>query len=384
MHRESVVAPRRPSGPDRRGTGLRPTGDGYLPGARPRPGTFLPPPPEPRRRPKRERLPAPRVGRPPKRTAVRRRGTDRHLPVRVLIALLISLSGVAGVLVGASALTLEQLSADVDRVGNAFPAGERPAPVGDGLTFLVVGLDTSPGAPAGGEPALVTMWHVTGDHRHVQLVSLPANLSSAADGTAAAPLREVFTAGGPAGLVAAVESMSGVRIDHYAELDLEAFGSLTDELGGIEVDVPQIHRSRGEVFLPGPQRLDGDQALAYMRSPRRDPDEIEAVPRQQLVVRALFERVHERGFLADLDGSVDLVGLLTANLRVDDSLDAPALARLAWELRDVREPALLTVPVLPVETQDGDPVHPVDEERAARLWDHLETDTLTEHADEFA
>ena len=335
-------------------------------------------PPEPRR----ER-PRVRRAQPPQRPPARRfETTDRRYPARVLIALFISLTGVAGVLVGGSAYTLEQLSADVDRVGDAFPAGDRPAPVGGGLTFLVVGLDTSPGAPPGGEPALVAMWHVTGDRQQVQLVSVPANLSSS--GPAATPLREVFTAGGPADLVAAVESMSGVRIDHYAELDLEAFGSLTDELGGIVVDVPQTHRSRGEVFLPGTQRLNGDQALAYMRSPRLDPDEIEAVPRQQLVVRALFERVHERGFLADLDGSADLVGLLTANLRVDDSLDAPALARLAWELRDVREPALLTVPVLPVETRDGDPVHPVDEERAARLWDHLETDTLTEHADEFA
>ena len=402
MHdQQRVVRPRRLARPARRGTGLRPSHDGYLPGARPLPEKIPGPrkdePDEPRDDARNEPPRGPRTRRraatgwvPPERTEPRwaprqprpRRRPDRSHTTRVLVALVISLAGVAGVLVGASAWTLEQLSAGVDRVDDAFPSGDRPAAVGGGLNSLVVGLDTSPGTPPGGEPAFVAVWHVTGDRRHVQLVSLPANLSTEADGAGA--LRDVFTAGGPADLVAAVESLSGVRIDHYAELDLEAFGSLTDELGGIVVDIPASHRSRGELFDPGRQRLDGAQALAYMRSPRSDPDEIEAVPRQQQVVRALFERVHERGFLADLDRSVDLVGLMTANLRVDDSLDAPALARLAWDLRTVRQPAMLTVPALPVETQTGDPVHRMDEERATELWGHLENDTLAEHLGDFS
>ncbi len=297
---------------------------------------------------------------------------------------LVALLGVAGALVAASAWTASRVTGDVDRVSGVFPEGDRPAPVDGSLTFLLVGLDTSPGAPEEGEPDMIGLGHVTQDRQRLQFVSLPANLRVEGGAESVGTLRQAFTSGGPQSLVAAVEDMSGVRIDHYADLDLEAFRALTEVIGGITVEVPDTHSARGQRFTPGTHHFDGDQALAYMRSPRVETDEASAVPRQQQVIEALFERVREQGLLSNLGRLNGLVGLLTRSLRVDDTVDDAFLTRLAVDLRDVGKPDMITVPLAEPATVDGIPVHDLDEERAARLWNYLRVDTLGVHLDEFA
>ena len=371
--------------------GMRPGPDGFLPGALP-----VTDPPR-RHRPKPVRAPARRSA-PPSRRTVRRHDTGWQAPpkpreprprirrrgsgLRVMSAFLLSLVGVIGMLVAASAWTAQQVSDDVNRIAEAFPDGDRPAAVaGGGLTFLLVGVDTSEGP--GTDPAveLVTVGHLTEDRQHLQFVSLPTDLATGSDDPTAT-LADAFTDGGPPGLVGALETLSGIRIDHYVDLDLEAFRSLTDEIGGLVVNVPAALDTRGRHFDAGPQRLDGEEALAYMRTPRREGEPAEALNRQQQVVSGLFQQVRSQGRLSDPDSVTGLVGLLTKSLRVDDTVDAALMTRLGLELRDVGKPELLTVPLADAAADDPGPR--VDEDRSAAMWDYLSRDTLVAHMDEFS
>jgi LCP family protein required for cell wall assembly len=303
--------------------------------------------------------------------------------VRVLGAFAVVLLGLVGVLVAASAWTASNVSRDVERLPDVFPQGDRPAPVPGSLTFLLVGLDTSPGSTPGGEPDMIGLGHVTEDRSHLQMVSMPANLWVDETDESSGTLRDAFDRGGPQQMIAAVEAVSGIRVDHYADLDLEAFSALTEALGGITVDVPDQHQSRGQHFTPGEHQFDGDEALAYMRSPRLEPDEVAAVPRQQQVIKALYERVREQGLLSNLGRLSGLIGLLTRSLRVDDTMDDAFLTGLAWDLRDAGAPDLFTVPVKPVAEHGGVPVHPLDRQRAEVLFTYLRTDLLDDHKGEF-
>src|SRR5690606_8084487 len=69
----------------------------------------------------------------------------------------------------------------------------------------------------------------------------------------------VYAQVGPACVVKTVEKMSGVRIDHYLEIDFAGFKDLVDAIGGVTVDVPQdIHdKASGLDLTAGPQKLDG-------------------------------------------------------------------------------------------------------------------------------
>jgi anionic cell wall polymer biosynthesis LytR-Cps2A-Psr (LCP) family protein len=68
-------------------------------------------------------------------------------------------------------------------------------------------------------------------------------------------LEGAFGVDGAEGVVAAAETLTDVRVDHYAELDYAGFAAVTDALGGITVDVPEAYSNRGRTFAPGPQQM---------------------------------------------------------------------------------------------------------------------------------
>jgi LCP family protein required for cell wall assembly len=145
-------------------------------------------------------------------------------------------------------------------------------------------------------------------------------------------LEGAFGTDGPQGMVGALETLTDVRVDHYAELDYAGFATVTDALGGITVDVPEEYGNRGRTFAPGLQRMDGAAVMAYVRdaSAETRPG---APERQQRVVQALFGRIGELGAFSDLGRLTEVLDSGTGALRVDDSLADEDLVATAWQFR---------------------------------------------------
>src|ERR1700712_2043671 len=95
-------------------------------------------------------------------------------------------------------------------------------------------------------------------------------------------------------LIETVAKLTGVTVDHYAEIGLLGFALITDALGGVDVCLKDAvyEPLSGADFPAGPQRLDGPQALSFVRQrhdlPRGDLDR---VTRQQAVMAALAHQV---------------------------------------------------------------------------------------------
>ncbi|MBU3749327.1 MAG: LytR family transcriptional regulator [Mycobacterium sp.] len=95
-------------------------------------------------------------------------------------------------------------------------------------------------------------------------------------------------------LIKTVTDLTGVTVDHYAEIGLLGFSLITDALGGVEVclEAPVSEPLSGANFPAGWQRLDGPQALSFVRQrhdlPRGDLDR---VVRQQVVMASLAHQV---------------------------------------------------------------------------------------------
>lgn len=113
-----------------------------------------------------------------------------------------------------------------------------------------------------------------------------------------------------------IAEMTGVQIDHSVVLNINDLEELIDILGGIEVDVPvaftdpQFPRENVDVsqerdpavlykevsFALGPQHMDGQRALEYMRSRHAEGDEgtdLARSQRQQLVIAAMLDKLEE-------------------------------------------------------------------------------------------
>jgi LCP family protein required for cell wall assembly len=102
------------------------------------------------------------------------------------------------------------------------------------------------------------------------------------------------TAAGREALISTVANLTGVTVDHYAEVGLLGFALITDALGGVDVCLkqPVYEELSGADFPAGWQRLNGPQALSFVRQRHELPHgDLDRVRRQQAVMAALAHQV---------------------------------------------------------------------------------------------
>ena len=139
-----------------------------------------------------------------------------------------------------------------------------------------------------------------------------------ADGSADwAKLNAAYVYGGAAGLISNVEDYFKIHIDHFAGVDFESFKKIIDILGGITVPVLEheanyINKQTGYTANPckagDAVRLDGFQALWYVRMRHVDADEeISRTRRQRQFLTALIAEF-KNTTLSELSGIINTFG----------------------------------------------------------------------------
>jgi LCP family protein required for cell wall assembly len=204
-----------------------------------------------------------------------------------------ALAGVAGVVAAA--------------FGVPGAAGQASA---DRLTVIAAGLDAS--ANHGDFNADVLMVARL-DLRAgaVRVVSIPRDLYVPIAGHGQDKINRAFDLGykaaggawvrGAALLIETVETSFGIEVNGIATTTFEGFRDIIDSVGGVEVVNPYEVAGDADhpVFPIGPQVLDGDAALAFVRTRSQDGDD-GRVQRQQLVLAGLLRRLQEPAIVGDL------------------------------------------------------------------------------------
>lgn len=102
------------------------------------------------------------------------------------------------------------------------------------------------------------------------------------------------TEAGREALIKTVADLTGVTVDHYAEIGLLGFSLITDALGGVDVCLKEAvyEPLSGADFPAGQQKLNGPQALSFARQRHELPrGDLDRVVRQQAVMASLAHRV---------------------------------------------------------------------------------------------
>jgi LCP family protein required for cell wall assembly len=156
------------------------------------------------------------------------------------------------------------------------------------------------------------------------------------------------TEAGREALIKTVASLTGVTVDHYAEIGLLGFALITDALGGVNVCLKDAvyEPLSGADFPAGWQKLDGPQALSFVRQrhdlPRGDLDR---VTRQQAVMASLAHEVIS---------SKTLSSPATLN-RLEDAVQRSVVLSEGWDIMEFAEQlqklaagsvAFATIPIL--------------------------------------
>jgi LCP family protein required for cell wall assembly len=318
---------------------------------------------------------------------------------RLLVLAALGLTVVLLVAGGGAWWLTNRYAGNLERLDGVFAgldeAQRPPAPSGPAattpLTFLVVGSDTTADVPAGEAPGgrsdVMMLVRFSGDRHGAQVISLPRDSWVSIPGVGTAKLNAAYAHGGPSLLVQTVEQLTGTRIDHYAAIDFAGFVEMTDALGGVDVHVAQTTSNGPYTYQAGLNHLGGHEALYYVRQRYGLPGgDFDRVKRQQQYLRSVFGALSQQDVLTDMQALDQFLMALSGTMAVDEQLSSSALLALAYDLRSVRPDTVtfLTAPVAGTGREGSQSVVYLDQARAEQMWAHLRTDTLGDHAADFA
>jgi LCP family protein required for cell wall assembly len=192
--------------------------------------------------------------------------------------------------------------------------------------------------------------HVSADRTRVTVVSIPRDSWADIPGHGMSKINAAFGLGGPALMVATVEHMTGLTINHFVEVNFLGFVKIIDALGGVNICLPfAVHDRYSGLHLPaGMHHVNGITALMYARDRHSfAASDLARISNQQSLLSSLLREAISSQTLAD---PLRLTAFLRAALgaiKVDRGLD---LAALADQLRGIslHDVQFLTVPLLNV------------------------------------
>jgi LCP family protein required for cell wall assembly len=294
------------------------------------------------------------------------RAALRAFTVRVVIALLVCFA-VVGTAVAAVNRYIDHQIEKIPRVDLAT------APVqGSGVNYLIVGSDSrafvsdSDETNAFGDVAdtgpprsdTLMVLHADGDRSYA--VSFPRDLWVDIPGKGKGKINSAYN-DGPQKVVDMLKANFGLDVNHYLEVNFQAFAKLVDAIGTIGVYFPEPTRDydtaqQGDtgflVDTPGCVQLTGDRALQYVRARHMqqlnpttgkwasiDPiPDIARIQRQQAFVKKLG-RVAVQRLLANPRLAPDVVDGVVPELTADSNFDRKAANQLVQAFLAVRNDA---------------------------------------------
>jgi LCP family protein required for cell wall assembly len=261
---------------------------------------------------------------------------------------------------------------------------------GSGTNYLIVGSDSrenlqegdpgfDPEGPGGQRSDTMMVLHLEGGK--AQMLSLPRDLYVEIADTGDQNKLNAAYNGGPERLIRTVTGgVLQVPVHRYMEVDFVSFAGLVDGLGGvtIEFEHPAFDQMSGlNVPEAGQVELNGDQALAYVRSReftevidgenvKDGTADIGRIERQQKFLRAVFSK------LSDTKNPFSLASAfsgLSGGLRVDDDMSMFDAFRLGWALRGI-DPESLVLPA-DMDRNESGSVLVLREEEAQPVLDQV-------------
>jgi polyisoprenyl-teichoic acid--peptidoglycan teichoic acid transferase len=168
------------------------------------------------------------------------------------------------------------------------------------------------------------------ESERLAVLSLPRDTRTWVEGAGTTKLNEANVDGGPALAAKTVtDLLGGVAVDRYVRINVQGVEKLIDALGGVTVYVPKdMHYQDDSQHLyinlkQGEQRLNGNQALQFLRFRYDENGDIGRIQRQQTMMRALQEQALSPTILTRLP---QILSIIQSN--VDTNLSIEELVAL--------------------------------------------------------
>lgn len=293
------------------------------------------------------------------RETTRVRHATRQKRHPVLTALILAFAGLLGFVIVFSQTVIQGVEARIE-THNVSPllGDDRPPPAlppddsakGRALNILLMGSDDRSGenAAIGGKEAgqrndTTIIMHISADRQRVELLSIPRDTMvrlaqcERSDGSIQKSyfgmFNEAFANGGKFGsksdaaacTIRTVESLTGIRIDHWAIIDFVGFQRMVDAVGGVPMCIPApvYDKYSGLNLEAGPQVLNGEQALQYARARHGtgfSGSDLDRIDRQQVLLKNLARKVIGAQVLFNPRDLFSFMSAVAESMTMDETL----------------------------------------------------------------
>ncbi|MBO2446844.1 LCP family protein [Actinomadura barringtoniae] len=253
----------------------------------------------------------------------------------------------------------------------------RPKKLNKSLNILLLGSDTRDGDNArygaaagltGARSDTAILLHLSPNRDQAVGVSFPRDsmvqipsCKKEKGGTVPAQfgmLNAAFAYAGPTCTWKTLETLTGIHIDHFVQVDFSGFKRMVDALDGVEICVDKpVNDPRAELNLPaGKQTVRGDQALGYVRARYSlgDGGDLGRIERQQKFMASVVNKATSTSVLTDPAKTYKFLKAMTKSVTTDDELDLSTMKKLADGLKGMNAGQVRFVTV-PVEGYAPDP-----------------------------
>ena len=296
----------------------------------------------------------------------------------LIVGIMLALLLLAGGSIGAYyASTANRAMRDINRE-DLMPTENRPeATVGKDapVNILIAGTDSRDGTVSGRSDVMI-LAHISGDRKHVYLISLPRDMWVEIPGRGMAKINAGFAYGGMPLAVQTVENLTGTYINHAAVIDFQSFIAAVDAVGG--VDVYNEHAAGN--FPQGNLHLNGEQALAFTRERYGLPNgDLDRAKRQRDVIMAVAKKVITPEVIADPAQFSRVLSVMTPYFTVNQEFTPAEMTKLATSMRITSGEGIrsLQAPLSGFGTSpDGQSIDLIHEEYFADLVAALQNDDM--------
>ncbi|MGH3186216.1 MAG: LCP family protein [Streptosporangiaceae bacterium] len=225
---------------------------------------------------------------------------------------------------------------------------------------------------------LIMLLHINADGATGGAVTIPGSVSVSVPGHGTESIWDALAQGGPTLLVKTVTQLTGIPINHYAQIDFSHITNLINAVGGLDVDVPAPSQGNGYNFVKGVNYLNGTSAIYYARDPKIS--ELDRLLRQENLVRLLLAKIAGDHLLTSPVTAVHVLSSIKSMLTVDSNLSNTQVASLATKFgnKDASAAVYLTAAT---QTVGGQQL--LDTAIDDQLWTAVGSDSLATFAQRY-
>jgi LCP family protein required for cell wall assembly len=291
--------------------------------------------------------------------------------IRIFTILSISIVAISAI----SWAGLGRITAAIPKIDAFNGLDNRPKRESSAVNYLVVGSDTREGlsraeikrlkvggteVAAGKRSDTMLLIHISKKRDKAAIISIPrdsyalipehTNSQGKVIPATHSKINSAFNWGGAPLLIDTFEQMSGLRIDHYMEVNFVGFVRMVDALGGVEICTKKdIDDPKSHLVLPaGRHVLDGVDSLKYVRTRQFDGlGDLGRMKRQQEFASAMLRKATSAGVLLNPVTMLDFVNSALDSVVTDKGLSQGDLLTLGKQLRNLSASSVrtLTIPL---------------------------------------